>query len=85
VRKTWSWVTLNPSPFTLNPKPQVDAGCEKDLVLGDPNAPRFVFWEGGLRKVPGSLDPIVVIKMLDIWGLIRAGLGAVGNAVSAPN
>jgi hypothetical protein len=34
---------------------QVDAGCEKDLVLGDPKAPRFVFWEqvGGCLGVGG--------------------------------
>ena len=33
----------------------VDAGLKDELVFGDPEAPRFVFWEGRLRPVPGGL------------------------------
>jgi oxygen-dependent protoporphyrinogen oxidase len=32
----------------------VDAGLKDELVFGDPDAPRFVFWEGRLRPVPGG-------------------------------
>jgi hypothetical protein len=32
----------------------VDAGLKDELVFGDPEAPRFVFWEGRLRPVPGG-------------------------------
>jgi hypothetical protein len=33
---------------------QVDSGLKDDLVFGDSNAPRFVFWEGRLRPVPAG-------------------------------
>lgn len=56
---------------------QVDAGVEKDLVFGDPNAPRFVFWEGKLRPVPSGLDAFT-FDLMSIVGKIRAGLGAIG-------
>ncbi|KAG2482726.1 hypothetical protein HYH03_018357 [Edaphochlamys debaryana] len=55
----------------------VDSGCEKDLVFGDPKAPRFVFWEGRLRPVPSGLDA-VTFDLMSLPGKIRAGLGAVG-------
>ena len=32
----------------------MDAGLKDELVFGDPEAPRFVFWEGRLRPVPGG-------------------------------
>nr|GFC33768.1 protoporphyrinogen oxidase 1, chloroplastic [Tanacetum cinerariifolium] len=32
----------------------VDSGLKDDLVLGDPTAPRFVLWGGGLKPVPSS-------------------------------
>ncbi|KAG2432628.1 hypothetical protein HXX76_008968 [Chlamydomonas incerta] len=55
----------------------VDSGCEKDLVFGDPTAPRFVWWEGKLRPVPSGLDAFT-FDLMSIPGKIRAGLGAIG-------
>jgi len=62
---------------TAATRPQVDSGCEKDLVFGDPTAPRFVFWENKLRPTPSGLD-IATFDLVTILGKIRAGLGAVG-------
>jgi oxygen-dependent protoporphyrinogen oxidase len=50
---------------------------DKDLVFGDPTAPRFVFWEKKLRATPSGPD-IVTFDLLTLLGKIRAGLGAVG-------
>ncbi len=50
---------------------------DKDLVFGDPKAPRFVFWEKKLRATPSGLDAIT-FDLLSFWGKIRAGLGALG-------
>ncbi|KAJ9510296.1 hypothetical protein QJQ45_015757, partial [Haematococcus lacustris] len=55
----------------------VDAGVDKDLVFGDPKAPRFVFWENKLRPVPSGPDALT-FDLLTIIGKIRAGLGAIG-------
>ena len=55
----------------------MDAGVDKDLVFGDPTAPRFVYWENKLRATPSGLDA-VTFDLLTFWGKIRAGLGAVG-------
>jgi hypothetical protein len=56
---------------------------DKDLVFGDPKAPRFVFWEGKLRATPSGPDALT-FDLLSIWGKIRAGLGAVGLYKSGP-
>jgi oxygen-dependent protoporphyrinogen oxidase len=32
----------------------VDSGLKEELVLGDPDAPRFVLWGGRLRPVPAG-------------------------------
>ena len=56
---------------------QVDANIAKDLVFGDPKAPRFVFWEKKLRPTPSGPD-VLTFDLLSIWGKIRAGLGAAG-------
>jgi len=61
----------------------VDAGMDKDLVFGDPKAPRFVFWEKKLRATPSGLDA-VTFDLLSLWGKIRAGLGAVGLYKAGP-
>jgi len=50
---------------------------EKELVLGDPKAPRFVYWDGRLRKTPSGPD-ILTFDLMSPWGKIRAGLGAIG-------
>lgn len=55
----------------------VDAGVDKDLVFGDPKAPRFVYWEKKLRPVPSGLDALT-FDLMSIGGKIRAGLGAIG-------
>lgn len=57
--------------------PQVDAGVDKELVFGDPTAPRFVFWQNKLRATPSGPD-VLTFDLLSIWGKIRAGLGAIG-------
>ncbi|XWS46369.1 hypothetical protein CRYUN_Cryun14cG0059600 [Craigia yunnanensis] len=56
----------------------VDSGLKDDLVLGDPNAPRFVLWEGKLRPVPSKPTDFPVFDLLSIGGKLRAGLGAIG-------
>lgn len=61
----------------------VDAGVDKDLVFGDPTAPRFVFWEKKLRATPSGPDALT-FDLLSIWGKIRAGLGAVGLVKGGP-
>ena len=71
--------SFQPSDAIL--KAAVDAGVTEDLVLGDPKAPRFVYWEGRLRPTPSGLD-IFTFDLMSILGKIRAGLGAAG--VKAP-
>lgn len=56
---------------------QVDAGIDKDLVFGDPKAPRFVWWDRKLRPTPSGPD-VLTFDLLSIWGKVRAGLGAAG-------
>ena len=56
---------------------QVDAGIDKDLVFGDPKAPRFVWWNKKLRPTPSGPD-VLTFDLLSIWGKIKAGLGAAG-------
>jgi protoporphyrinogen/coproporphyrinogen III oxidase len=57
---------------------QVDAGVADELVMGDPTAPRFVFWKNKLRATPDSPVTAVMGDFLSFPGKIRAGLGAVG-------
>ncbi|KAL9269799.1 Protoporphyrinogen oxidase 1, chloroplastic-like protein [Drosera capensis] len=59
-------------------KMAVDSGLKDELVLGDPNAPRFVFWEGKLRPVPSKPGDLPVFDLMSIGGKLRAGLGALG-------
>ncbi|KAI9180316.1 hypothetical protein LWI28_003554 [Acer negundo] len=56
----------------------VDSGLKDDLVLGGPNAPRFVLWDGKLRPVPSKPTNLPVFDLMSIGGKIRAGLGAAG-------
>jgi hypothetical protein len=62
----------------------VDAGLKDELVFGDPDAPRFVFWEGRLRPVPGGPADLPVFDLMSIVGKIRAGLGAMGLRPGPP-
>ncbi|GJN05516.1 hypothetical protein PR202_ga23147 [Eleusine coracana subsp. coracana] len=56
----------------------VDSGLKEDLVFGDPNAPRFVLWEGKLRPVPSKPADLPFFDLMSIPGKLRAGLGALG-------
>jgi oxygen-dependent protoporphyrinogen oxidase len=57
---------------------QLDSGLKEDLVLGDPNAPRFVLWNGKLRPVPGKPTDLPFFDLMSIGGKLRAGFGALG-------
>lgn len=56
----------------------MDSGLKDDLVLGDPNAPRFVLWDGKLRPVPSKPTDLPTFDLMSIGGKIRAGFGAIG-------
>ncbi|KAJ0113352.1 hypothetical protein Patl1_00769 [Pistacia atlantica] len=56
----------------------VDSGLKDDLVLGDPNAPRFVLWDGKLRPVPSKPTDLPIFDLMSIGGKLRAGFGAIG-------
>ncbi|XP_010240808.1 PREDICTED: protoporphyrinogen oxidase 1, chloroplastic [Nelumbo nucifera] len=56
----------------------VDSGLKNDLVLGDPNAPRFVLWDGKLRPVPSKLTDLPLFDLMSFPGKLRAGIGAIG-------
>lgn len=57
---------------------QVDSGLKDDLVLGDPDAPRFVLWNGKLRPVPSKPTDLPFFDLMSIGGKVRAGFGALG-------
>lgn len=52
-----------------------------DIVLGDPNAPRFVLWNGKLRPVPSKPTDLAFFDLMSIGGKLRAGFGALGFAL----
>ncbi|GMI66683.1 hypothetical protein like AT4G01690 [Hibiscus trionum] len=56
----------------------VDSGLKDDLVLGDPDAPRFVLWDGKLRPVPAKSTDLPFFDLMSIGGKLRAGFGAIG-------
>ncbi|XP_042483345.1 protoporphyrinogen oxidase 1, chloroplastic-like [Macadamia integrifolia] len=56
----------------------VDCGLKDDLVLGDPNAPRFVLWGGKLRPVPSNPTDLPFFDLMSFTGKLRAGFGALG-------
>ncbi|KAK9822829.1 hypothetical protein WJX81_006686 [Elliptochloris bilobata] len=75
-----------PSSFQPNDsmlKAAVDAGIDKDLLFGDPKAPRFVFWDGRLRPTPSGPD-VLTFDLMSLWGKLRAGLGAAGLKAKKP-
>lgn len=63
---------------------QVDSGLKDDLVLGDPNAPRFVFWNGKLRPVPAKPTDLPFFDLMSFGGKLRAGFGAIGIRPAPP-
>ncbi|KAG9459995.1 hypothetical protein H6P81_004503 [Aristolochia fimbriata] len=56
----------------------VDSGLKNELVLGDPDAPRFVLWNGKLRPVPAKPTDLPFFDLMSIGGKLRAGFGAIG-------
>ncbi|KAJ8423341.1 hypothetical protein Cgig2_029735 [Carnegiea gigantea] len=62
----------------------VDSGLKEDLVLGDPNAPRFVLWNSKLRPVPSKPTDLPFFDLMSFSGKIKAGLGALGFRPSPP-
>ncbi|KAL2510434.1 Protoporphyrinogen oxidase 1 [Abeliophyllum distichum] len=62
----------------------VDSGLKDELVLGDPNAPRFVLWNGKLRPVPSKPTDLPFFDLMSIPGKLRAGFGAIGLRPSPP-
>lgn len=56
----------------------VDSGLKNDLVLGDPDAPRFVLWNGKLSPVPSKLTDLPFFDLMSFGGKLRAGFGALG-------
>ncbi|KAK9086168.1 hypothetical protein Syun_028562 [Stephania yunnanensis] len=55
-----------------------DSGLLDDLVLGDPTAPRFVFWDGKLRPLPSKPFDLPFFDLMTFSGKLRAGFGAFG-------
>ncbi|MCO5549221.1 hypothetical protein L7F22_002687 [Adiantum nelumboides] len=62
----------------------VDSGLKDHLVLGDPTAPRFVFWEGKLRPVPAGPTDLPFFDLMSVGGKLRAGFGALGIRPAPP-
>ncbi|XP_057964880.1 protoporphyrinogen oxidase 1, chloroplastic [Malania oleifera] len=56
----------------------VDSGLKDDLVLGDPNAPRFVLWGGKLRPIPSKPTDLPFFDLMSFYGKLRASLGVIG-------
>ncbi|BBM99442.1 protoporphyrinogen/coproporphyrinogen III oxidase [Marchantia polymorpha subsp. ruderalis] len=63
----------------------VDSDVKDELVLGDPDAPRFVFWNGKLRPVPAGPADLPFFDLLSIFGKLRAGFGALGFKPPPPD
>ncbi|KAL8232760.1 hypothetical protein R6Q57_002538 [Mikania cordata] len=63
----------------------VDSGLKDDLVLGDPTAPRFVLWGGGLKPVPSNLVDLPFFDLMSFPGKLRAGFGALGLRPPPPD
>ncbi|KAL4430008.1 hypothetical protein ABPG77_004378 [Micractinium sp. CCAP 211/92] len=73
--------SFQPNDFIL--QAAVDSGVADQLVLGDPTAPRFVYWDKKLRPTPSGPDALT-FDLMSIGGKIRAGLGALGFKAPMP-
>uniref|UniRef100_A0A7N0VFD0 Protoporphyrinogen oxidase n=1 Tax=Kalanchoe fedtschenkoi TaxID=63787 RepID=A0A7N0VFD0_KALFE len=63
----------------------VDCGLKDDLVFGDPDAPRFVLWNGKLRPVPSKPSDFPFFDLMSLGGKLRAGFGALGIRPPPPD
>ncbi|GFQ01200.1 protoporphyrinogen oxidase chloroplastic [Phtheirospermum japonicum] len=66
------------------PGRSVDSGLKDELVLGDPNAPRFVLWNGKLRPVPSKLTDMPFLDLMSFPGKIKVGFRAIGLCPPPP-
>lgn len=77
-------------PNSFQPSPTIlrfakDINKLDELVLADPTLPRFVYWDGQLNALPGSIPDVVInFNLLDWPAKIRAGLGAIGLIAPRP-
>jgi len=77
-------------PNSFQPSPTIlrfakDINKLDELVLADPTLPRFVYWDGELNALPGSIPDVVInFNLLDWPAKIRAGLGALGLIAPRP-
>lgn len=56
-----------------------------DLVLSNPNAPRYVYWDGKLHALPMSLGGLCETQLLSSNGIGSALLGAIGFISPKPS
>ncbi|CAM8943513.1 unnamed protein product [Rhodiola kirilowii] len=63
----------------------VDSGLKDDLVFGDPDAPRFVLWNGKLRPVPSKPADFPFFDLMSLGGKLRAAFGALGIRPPPPD
>lgn len=58
-----------------------DLGMTKDLVLSDPAAPRYVYWDDRLHALPSSPAEVLSFDLLSSGGMLKAAAGALGLGV----
>ncbi|CAI7856798.1 unnamed protein product [Closterium sp. NIES-53] len=79
---------LHSLPFPGRPPPlrhpQLDCGILPDLVLGAPDAPRYVFWDRKLRPIPSGPSDLISSDLLTLGGKLRAALGFLGIRPAQP-
>ena len=62
---------------------QVDVGVIDDIQFGNPQSPRFVYWDKKLRATPSGPD-VLTFDLLSIGGKLRAGMGLLGLRPKMP-
>lgn len=61
-----------------------DLGLLPDLVLADPNLPRYIFWNNTLHPLPMSLRQLIESKLLSFKGKLALMLGVLGLVSPEP-